>query len=173
MDTSTLQQKEQIAQFVWTGFIVGFFVIQAIIWTVAITITSNDLSHAVVAGYDEQALKWDDVKQDLIDSSALGWTAEIQIDSASNPRGNRVINVCLSDRDDLPIENAVVKLRAFHRGRAADVQELSLLSVGPGVYSGNLNVQRSGIWVFSGTATQGEHQFLIEKKFRVTTNKGG
>ena len=57
---ATLQQKEKTAQFLWTGFILMFFVIQAIVWIVAITLTANDKSHAVLPNYDERALKWNE-----------------------------------------------------------------------------------------------------------------
>ena len=59
---NSIENKEKTAQLMWTGFILGFFVIQAIIWIIAISITARDASHAVVAGYDEKALKWDDQK---------------------------------------------------------------------------------------------------------------
>ena len=78
--TIAVEQKEKTAQFVWTGFILLFFVIQAIVWTVAISITTRDPSHAVVAGYDEKALNWDDEKALRLASANLGWQAEIVID---------------------------------------------------------------------------------------------
>ncbi len=58
--TTTIQQKEKTAQFLWTGFILMFFVLQAILWTVAITLTTGDKSHAVIASYDARALNWDE-----------------------------------------------------------------------------------------------------------------
>ena len=40
MNTCELEQKEKTAQLVWTGFILMFFFVQAIIWIVAITLTA-------------------------------------------------------------------------------------------------------------------------------------
>ncbi len=55
MNIATIEERERSAQFLWMGFIISFFAIQAVIWTFALIMTSNDKSHAVVAGYDEKA----------------------------------------------------------------------------------------------------------------------
>ena len=148
-----------------------FFLIQAVIWTVAISITSRDSSHAVVAGYDEQALNWDEVKRQRSASDALGWSANIQVDPTGDIRGNRTIKLNLKNSEQAPIENAVVLLEAFHRGRAAEVQLLVLKSIEPGVFSGTMQIRNSGQWRFSGTATVGKEQFLVEQQLKIDSNR--
>lgn len=172
MNTTTLQQ-EKAAQLLWTAFILSFFVIQAIIWTIAISITSSDTSHAVVAGYDEQALNWDEVKQQRLASVELGWQAEIQVDASGDIYGNRVVTVELSSKSHEPVTKASISLVAYHRGRAAEKQSIELNSVATGVYSGKVVVDRDGLWQFTGSARKAEQQFLIDQRIYLSRNKGG
>ncbi|MCE2792876.1 MAG: hypothetical protein LW697_10550 [Blastopirellula sp.] len=55
-----LAQREATARLLWTGGIIAFFAIQAVLWIVAITLTSQDPSHVVFEGYDQRALNWAD-----------------------------------------------------------------------------------------------------------------
>jgi len=164
MNSILIQQKEKSAQLMWTGFILAFFLIQAIIWTVAISITSRDNSHAVVAGYDEQALRWDEQQELVRASQLLGWTSTIAIESSGDIRGNRTITLKLAGRDGALIENATVELRAFHRGQAAEVQHIHFSEIEPGTYTGSVQIRRAGHWQFSGIGSVGEDQFLIEER---------
>ena len=151
-------------------FILMFFVIQATIWTVAISITSQDMSHAVVAGYDEHALSWDEIKETRQQSAALGWTSEIGVANDSDIRGFREMTIQVTDKDGHKVENAELLVRAFHRGAAAETQDLRFVETVPGTYTTQLRVTRFGTWCFSGTAIQGKHQFLIEQTLDVLTD---
>lgn len=164
MTQTTIHPRERTAQLAWTGFILIFFVIQAIIWTVAITITSRDSSHAVIEGYDEQALKWDDVQSRRRASEALGWSCEIVVGDVVDVFENRAITISLADKNQQPVEQASVNLQAFHRGRAAEKQRLQFQNVGGGIYASTLQVRHPGIWQFSGSAVCGDQIFLIEQR---------
>jgi len=172
MNDIALQSKEKSAQLLWMSFIVMFFVIQAIIWIVAITITSRDTSHTVVAGYDEQALNWDEVKQKRAASVALGWTADVKVDPTGDILGNRVVALVLKDRNETPIENASLQLEAYHRGRAAEVQQIQVTEVGPGVYSGEVRVRHAGLWQINGSATKGDQVYLVNQQLQLNLSKG-
>jgi nitrogen fixation protein FixH len=166
-----IKKQERTAQLLWTAFVLMFFVLQAILWTVAISITAGDKSHTVVAGYDEQALQWDEVKQLRAESKKLGWGADLKVDTKSDIRGDRVVTLCLKDKSESPVEGASVQLKAYHRGRAAEKQLLVLKAVAPGVYSGTVRVQNSGQWLFVGTASKGDSQFLIDQRFNLNSNR--
>ena len=171
MSTRTIPQNEKTAQFLWTGLILMFFLIQAIIWTFAISITSRDSSHAVVSDYDEQALNWDEVQRQRALSESLGWNSEIRVDPTGDIRGNRVVTLVLKDHDEQPVDNATVSLKAFHRGRAAEVQFVTLEPKGAGVFTTTLQIRHSGQWLFSGTAIAGENQFLFEQQLELDSNR--
>lgn len=167
--SNSIAQKERTAQLIWTAVILSFFLIQAVIWIFAISVTANDQSHAVVAGYDEKALLWDDEKARRLASAELGWQAELVVDSTSDIRGYRTLTVNLidakiSDATKSPVEKAKVELTAFHRGRAAVKQQISLTETEDGVYVGRIQIHKGGQWQFEGTATRGEHTFMINDR---------
>ena len=70
---------EATARLLWTGGIIAFFAIQAVLWIVAITLTSQDPSHVVFEGYDQRALNWDSWQQSMRASAALGWQPRIEV----------------------------------------------------------------------------------------------
>ncbi len=164
------EMREKTAQLRWTVFILLFFLIQAVIWIVAISITTRDPSHAVVADYDERALNWDEERALRRASAALGWTATIRVDEAADIRGNRVIAIEISDGQQ-PVTDARLELTAFHRARAGQPHQLLMKEVGPGVYSGTLQVRHSGLWQFSGVARHNDDTFLFDERKRLNAKR--
>ncbi|MEL7498971.1 MAG: FixH family protein [Planctomycetota bacterium] len=162
-ETTTQQRQEKFAQLIWTGGILGFFMIQAIIWTVAITLTANDKSHAVVADYDSRALNWDEEIARRDASARLGWVAQIHIDSTGNLRGERNLTVELVNREGHAIENAKLEVNTFHKAMAAVPQTMTFKEINPGVYATTIVVRKPGNWQFAGTASNDESTFLIEE----------
>lgn len=167
----TIEHKEKTAQLLWTGFILLFFIIQAIIWIVAISITSRDPSHAVVAGYDEKALHWDDEKALRAASANLGWQAEILVDSTSDIRDNHAMTIRLQDRSKSPIEGASVVLRAFHRALAGQPQSIPLSEINAGIYAGQIQISKGGQWQFEGTVQLGEDTYVIDQRLYLGGSK--
>ena len=167
MNQSLALTKERTAQFGWTVFILMFFCIQAVIWSVAISITARDTSHAVVDGYDEQALNWDEVKKARQQSAALGWGAEFKINSVADVRGERAISLMINDRNGDPISKAQLQVSAFHRGTAAERQDIDFKEVGPGVYTSRIQINRFGKWCFSGTVSVTDQIFLIDEVVQI------
>lgn len=165
--TVTTHPQERTAQLVWTAFILSFFLIQAVLWTVAITFTANDRSHAVIADFEQKSLHWDETRALERASLALGWQPVLQVDPAADIRGNRTITLALHDRDGQPVEASSVTLRAFHLGRAADVQELTLKSDSAGVLSGLVRIDKTGNWAFSGAVVSGPDTFFVNERIHV------
>ena len=151
----------------WTGFIVCFFLIQAVIWMVAISITHRDHSHAVVSGYDEQALNWDEIKKQQKASQALGWSSQLSVENKSDTIGQRKLNLILLDRHGLPVTSADVEIQAFHRGRAAIVQKVDIVETAPGKYVTRLQIRNPGKWRFSGKAKVGDRLYLFDETLRI------
>jgi hypothetical protein len=166
-----MERREKTAQLKWGVFLLMFFLIQAVIWTVAISVTATDQSHAVVAGYDERALLWDEEKARMVASELLGWKAGITVAESADLRQFRELQLKLVDREGVPIENAIVKLTVFHKAWAAQPQDLVLSEVAGGIYQGNLQVRKSGKWQFNGTITQLESLFLVEQTQTITVDK--
>ena len=149
-----------------------FFAIQGTIWTVAISATSRDASHAVVEGYDEQALSWDEVKAARQHSMELGWQTKIFVDRAGDIHGNRGLTLQVTDRNGRPVTNADLQLRAFHRAAAGVPQQIKLNEVGPGSYHSSIRIDRAGKWRFSGSATIQESTHLIDQTLEISKQAG-
>lgn len=155
---------EKKAQYLWTGFILAFFMIQAILWSVAITLTANDTSHAVVDDYEQKAVRWDQSQAAMRASEALGWRAKLEALPDPDLPNVRTIELTLTESDRGPVEIQAVSLNAFHTGHAAEVQTLILESIGPGIYAGNLRVREFGQWKFSGHIDVGQDHFLLDQR---------
>ena len=155
-----LQEREAVAQLAWTTGIIAFFGVQAILWSVALFLTSNDPSHAIVEDYDKKAMNWDAQRKAEEASRKLGWTCEI---SPSEPLKNndrqRMVEIRLRNRTDEPISGATVSVRAFHKARAAHPIEKQLTEANAGVYSGILEMPKEGQWQFEVTAILGEDHY--------------
>jgi nitrogen fixation protein FixH len=167
INTSPTKKRELTAQLAWTAFILLFFVVQAILWTVAISVTSQDASHAVVTDYDQQALHWDAVKQRRTASQALGWSATASFGDTADVRGIREVTIKLIDDQNKPIKHAEVDVRVFHRGHAANVQTLKLTHVADGCYRAKIPVRHDGWWVFDGVAKVGDKEYLISTSIQI------
>ena len=159
--------NELTSQWLWTLFILMFFSIQAVIWTVAISITATDRSHAVVSGYDEKGLIWDEIKSAQVASERLGWTVEIRPDSKPDLKGNRRLVVAIEGGDGKPLQGVVFELDVYHRAYAADKQSVELIETEPGQYCGTFQSRKPGKWVFEGQATWQHQVKLIHETHRI------
>ncbi len=169
--TTTFEHREKMAQLAWTGIILGFFLIQAIIWTIAISITANDQSHAVVAGYDEKALKWDDEKAQQQSSNHLGWATELLVDPAGDIRGIHGVTIQLKDAKQIPLSGATIEVEAFHCAKASQPQKIKFDEINDGTYAGFFQLQKAGKWQFTGTAKTAEGTYLINERHELKADK--
>ena len=158
---SKKQPGERTAQFMWTVFILGFFMIQAVIWTVAITLTSGDKSHAVVASYDERALNWDEEVKRRNESEKLGWNFNLLVDPNGDIKKRHAVTLKLTDADANPVEGATLELKTFHRGQAGDPQNVSFEEIAAGTYKSQIQIDKAGLWQFEALASVGDKQFFI------------
>lgn len=163
--------QEAFAQMMWGSIIVGFFVVQFIMWGIALFITHNDPSHKVIADYEQRAVNWDAHRQELLDSEQLGWTAKIEVAEEATLEGFRKVTVVITDRDQQPVAVDHLALTFFHRARAAEQQDLVLESLAPTVWQGTAKMKRSGVWQFSGTADKDDQHFIIDQRQELTFPK--
>ncbi len=164
MNEQVMENRENVARLLWTGFILLFFLIQAVIWTVALTLTANDKSHALVTGYDARGVDWEAQAAARDASRRLGWQAQWQVDSTGDIRQFHRITCTLSDSAGEPVTGAAIRIAAFHRGRAGDPQSIEFVPVADGVYSGRIRITRTGHWQFDGAARRGNDTLLISQR---------
>jgi len=144
-------KKERRARWFWLSFILMFFAGQAVLWTYALNVVSNDPSHAIVEDYDSFATQWDESKADRAASDALGWHAEMSADH------ERLV-VKLTDTFGKPVD-AEVTAKIFHKARAAEVKEVLFTATEPGILVGKVDMERGGHWRVRLTATRGPDVF--------------
>ncbi len=164
--TQEIQNRETVARFLWTGFIILFFVIQAIMWTFAITMTYNDPSQAMVADFDAKISAEEQLQKERI-SKQLGWQAILTIEkpiAANDVFGNADVTLNLADRTGHPVSVPSVEMKTFHCGRAALVQAVNLEPTAAGVYVGKMRIDRSGNWQFNSEIRSGDDVFLFEDR---------
>ncbi len=145
-------QKERRARMFWVSFILMFFAGQAVLWTFALNVVSNDPSHAVVEDYDSFETNWEQSKAQEAASKALGWHAQL---SADNER----IVIKLTDTLGKPVE-AEVSAKIFHKARAAEVQDVAFSATEPGILVGSADLERDGHWRVRLTAQRGPDVFI-------------
>lgn len=159
-----LQSREALAQMLWTGGIIGFFVVQAIIWAVAITITHSDPSHAVIADRDERIGSWARRREVQVANERLGWQTVVEVVPATAEGGQRQVQIRLQDPAGNPVLAEQLEVTGYHRARVTEKRSLPLEAVEPGVWRVTADLKRAGWWRFEGQANRGTDEF----QFRVT-----
>ncbi|MCR9161371.1 MAG: FixH family protein [Nannocystaceae bacterium] len=149
---STDAQKETRARWFWISFILMFFAGQAVLWTFALGVVTDDPSHAVVEDYDKFATRWDETRAERSASEALGWHARLSADH------ERIV-LELTDADGEPVD-AQVQAKVFHKARAAEAQDVEFTPSGAGLSIGLANLERSGHWRVRLTATRGDDVYF-------------
>ncbi len=160
---SQAQHREQTAQFIWTGFIIMFFAIQAVIWMVAIVMTSNDSSHAIVHDFDP-TISSQELQSRQDSSKALGWKAVLTVSQPAAGSDTSEIELRLTDRENQPIDVPSIRLDAFHCAQAAVVQSVELTATEPGIYHGNHSFRKNGNWQFNSMVVRDEDRFYFSER---------
>jgi nitrogen fixation protein FixH len=113
------------------------------IWVM--TIANDDPSFAIEHDYYRQAVTWDSTIARARESVRLGWrlTPELGPVTAS---GNRRLTARLTDAAGTPISAASITVSARHIARANDILDATLVPVGAGSYSAQLDARRNGQW---------------------------
>lgn len=156
------QSREALAQMLWTGGIIGFFLIQALLWTVAITLTHNDPSHAVVADLDERVGGSDLRRAAKLASDRLGWNTSVSVVSPVSPNAKRTVQIRIFDLMGQPVPAQNLEVFGFHRARVTERKTLTLQSIAPGVWQVNDTMNRTGWWRFEGNASLGTDRYQFE-----------
>lgn len=165
------EAQENAARFIWTAAIVGFFVLQAILWTVAITLTHRDSSHAIVEDYDDRALHWDEYQLLRQASAELGWTSAIDVSPDGDLHSRHRLSLSLSEREFSPVSNATVQVRMFHLARAGEPELIELKESEPGLYFGVATIRSGGNWQFEIAASRGADSFIETIRRNISIDK--
>lgn len=161
--TQANASNEDLARWIWTMAIIGFFAVQASLWLVAITLTFRDPSFAVTDQYEQKGQEWDAIAARQIASQKLGWSLEFY-ETPGGDGKNAGIQIRLIDRVGRPVSGASIELSVFHCARASEVQTPPVRDIGDGVYLANARIDRRGKWKLSGVARLDETEFWFDRK---------
>lgn len=165
---------ETRAKLIWGGVVVGFLGLEIVMCLVAVTLSSGDASFAVVPGYHEQALHWDEARAAIRASDSLGWSDAIAVGPTADLLGRRPVIVSLRDRNGSPIAGAAVKAVLFHHARAGHVLSIDLQeSAEPGTYETTAEMRREGLWEIRLDAKRGDEHFVATRQLEVGRAAGG
>ncbi len=130
----------------WPILLVVLFVSQASIVLGTAVIASGRGSKPLDDGYYARSLNWDTERAALTRADELGWSITV---TAGPPQGvykQRLLSISLVDQAGLPISDAAVQVRTFHRARSdVKIEEVMPMS-DPGVYSKELRMSKPGLW---------------------------
>lgn len=165
---------ETRAKLIWGGMVVGFLSLEIVMCLVAITLSSGDESFAVVPGYHEQALQWDETRAAAQASDSLGWSDIVVAGPTADLLGRRPMIIGLKDRNGTPISGSTVEAVLFHHARAGDVQSITFKETAePGTYEAIAEMRRAGLWEVRIDAKRGNEHFMSTRQLEVGRSAGG
>lgn len=132
----------------WPIMLVVLFVTQASIVLATAIVASGPGAKPIDSGYYAKSLEWDQEHAVRRRSGELGWSLSLRLGEPAGVPPNRVVSVQLLDKNDEPIQNAVVRMKCFHRAYSGDATELVLAPTDDGVYEASMVVRREGLWDF-------------------------
>ena len=165
---------EAKARLVWVGVIVAFLVGQVVLCAVAAVLATGDPSFAVVPGYHDRALRWDETVAEQRASEALGWAVEVAPDTTADVIGRREVTITLRDAASRPVENAAVRATLYHHARAGEPHSVAFRPTEQaGVYAAVAEMRRPGLWQFRVEATRADERFAVERTIDVPPAQAG
>jgi nitrogen fixation protein FixH len=147
--------------------VVGLLTLQVAMGFAAVTLAGGDASFAVVPGYHEQALHWDEARAAARNSASLGWRDHIHAAEQADVFGRRQLTVELQDRAGVPLTAANVKAVVFHHARANEVQNVSFAEISNGRYEAELLMRQTGLWEIRLDASRGGDRLIATRQIDV------
>lgn len=138
--------------------------VAANIWL--IRTASNDPSFAIEENYYERGVHWDDELAQRATNRALGW----KVVATMTPEGkgnDAVLQIMLTDSAVVPIEGALVVVKAMHVARSRNPMQITLDSAAPGQYRARFPIQRAGLWEFQIDVQRGSDRFTATERLDV------
>jgi nitrogen fixation protein FixH len=128
----------------------------------------DDPTFATEADYYRKAVDWDARRARERESQALGWTAQLRVQS----RPERPISLQLSDALGRAVVSARVSGVAFHNARAGHPLALMFEEESPGLYRVPLGAVRPGLWELRLSATRDRDSYETTLRFEVPFDGG-
>lgn len=164
---------EAKARLIWCGLVIGLLTLQVAMGFAAVTLAGGDASFAVVPGYHERALQWDETQAAARKSAALGWHDNIRASAQADVLGRRLLTIELQDHVGVPVTNARVSAVVFHHARANEAQTVTVAEIDDGKYELELPMRNSGLWEIRIDAIRGGDHFIATRQIDVASSTKG
>jgi nitrogen fixation protein FixH len=127
----------------------------------AIVVGTSTFEGIVVRDPYGAGLQWDAQQRAR---TASGWS--VLLPSRSFPHGTSALSAMLSDRDGVPLRDAVVAVRISYPSTSRYDKEYSLAADGQGRYTGVIDLPRRGLWNVQFIVSAGGKQAVLEDSIR-------
>ena len=161
--TSNLLER-RAARF-WLFFILGLLAVNLAVAVVAIFMASRDPSFRPMPNYGERAVDWQSHRRLLEQSAKLGWYLQLER-SMRGSAGTYVMEFRITDREGVPISDAIGTAQAYHFTRVDQNTVVDVIPVSeePGLYRASIDVSRDGKWQVSIDLRRGNaERFVYEE----------
>lgn len=154
----------------WPWIIVGLLVFHAslIVGTILVVSARHDLY--VVPNYYAKAVDWDNQHKMLDAADEMGWTIQIVVDQP-DARADQLqtLRVAITDRDNKPVEGALVEAESFHPAHATDRIDKVLIAQDDGTYQAPVVMEEPGFWKVNLSIRYRGIEAIVRREFRIGT----
>ena len=133
--------NEKSSRRFWVCMVLGFFSIDIVIATVAITMAIQDPSFRPIPGFSQRSVNWGERQEQQENLARLGWTIEVDPDHTSPSQ----IALKVLDPSKQVVQNAALSATIFHYTRVAEQQSAQLVEQ-DGLYIGRFDLSKPGYW---------------------------
>jgi nitrogen fixation protein FixH len=113
-------------------------------WGVMLSYALDDPGFGVEPNYYQKAVSFDAYQEQERENQRLGFHLEVEAAPVSLGHSRLVVRV--ADREGRPLTGARVGLVTFHLARSSHMIEAALVEREPGVYGGEIDMNRAGLW---------------------------
>lgn len=156
----------------WPLMVCVFLGLDVIAAAVIIYYATSDPTFAVEEGAYEQGLRWDDMARERAESKRLGWSATYHLGYIKALGGlgtESELRIMLTDSDGRAVTGASVRCVAFANVRSTNRRSLDLMEHEGGLYTAQLDIDQTGIWIVELRADLGAARFI--ESTRLVVNK--
>lgn len=134
-------KTEKSSRRFWIALILGFFSIDIVIATIAITMAVQDPSFRSIPGFSQRSVHWGERQEKQMNLNKLGWKIEVEPSHTTDKQ----LAIKITDGDGNPVSGAKLITSIFHYTRVAEQQSAPLIE-SDNLYIANFDLAKPGYW---------------------------
>lgn len=163
MSEQAEQRKSEHPRVFWPfpGLVFVLIGLSLTMGAITVTVATNDPSFGLEEDYFAKAVAWDETAAQMQANKDLGWTADVELSTTVDGKGERSVMVLITDKQGNPVDGASVEAFAYHNARRSDTFGFELIEIAPGRYSAGQPMSRDGKWTVRLRVTLGDKVFTV------------